>query len=170
LLSAVRTVVLPRGEPVRLSRWVFIPVRDLFRVRLRFTETYGERDRIMALYGPIAVLSLAFAWLVRVLLGYTGVDWALGGRGWRGAFDLSASSLFTFGFVKPNGLPQTILACTEAIFGLGLLALLISYLPSMYAAFSRRESLVALLEVRAGNPPSVVEMMIRFHAIHGLEE
>jgi hypothetical protein len=39
----------------------------------------------------------------------------------------------------------------------------------MYSAFSRRESAVTLLEVRAGNPPSAVEMLLRFYRIHGLD-
>ena len=49
------------------------------------------------------------------------------------------------------------------------MALLIAYLPTMYAAFSRREALVTLLEVRAGSPPSALTMLIRFHLIHGLD-
>jgi hypothetical protein len=170
LLSAVRAVVLPRGEVVNLSRWVFLAWRDVFRVALRFTHTFDQRDRVMALYGPVALLTLPFAWLVLVLLGFMLLFWGLGAHSWRLAFELSGSSVFTFGYVSPGGLPQTVLAFSEAIFGLGLLALLISFLPSIYAAFSRREQQVALLETRAGNPPSVVELMRRFYTIHGLEQ
>ena len=169
LLSAVRAVVLPRGEVVSLSRWVFVPISELFRLRLRLAKTWDERDHILALYGPIGLLSLPFAWLVLVLVGYMGMFWAFGGHGLRHVFELSGSSLFTFGFVTPGPLPETVLAFSEAIFGLGLLALLIAFLPSIYAAFSRREQLVALLEVRAGNPPSVVELLRRFYIIHGLD-
>ena len=50
-----------------------------------------------------------------------------------------------------------------------LVAVLIAYLPTMYAAFSRRETAVTLLEVRANTPPSAVEMILRFNRIHGLE-
>ena len=39
----------------------------------------------------------------------------------------------------------------------------------MYAAFSSREEFVNLLEVRAGNPPSSVEMLLRFNRIGGLD-
>jgi hypothetical protein len=53
--------------------------------------------------------------------------------------------------------------------GLILVALLIAYLPTMYAAFSRREQLVNMLEVRAGSPPSALEMLLRFHRNQGLE-
>ena len=40
----------------------------------------------------------------------------------------------------------------------------------MYSAFSRREQVVNMLEVRAGNPPSAVEMLLRFHRNQGLEK
>jgi hypothetical protein len=50
-----------------------------------------------------------------------------------------------------------------------LVALLIAYLPTMYAAFQRREAAVTLLEVRAGSPPSAIEMILRYHRLHGLD-
>jgi hypothetical protein len=40
----------------------------------------------------------------------------------------------------------------------------------MYSAFSRREQVVNMLEVRAGSPPSALEMLLRFHRNHGLEK
>ncbi len=50
---------------------------------------------------------------------------------------------------------------SAALLGLILVALLIAYLPTMYAAFTRRETQVELLEVRAGSPPSPWEMIGR---------
>jgi hypothetical protein len=46
-----------------------------------------------------------------------------------------------------------------------LVALLIGYLPTIYAAFTRREAAVTLLEVRAGSPPSAVELITRAHRL-----
>ena len=54
--------------------------------------------------------------------------------------------------------------------GLTLIALLITYLPSIYAAFSKREAAVQKLDVRAGTPPSAVTMIVRFHQIGWLDE
>jgi hypothetical protein len=169
LLSAVRAVVLPRGDVVLLSRIVFVGWRDLFRLIVRPLKTYEQRDSVFALYAPVALLTLPMAWLILVLAGYTGMDWALGGRSVRQAFELSGSAVTSLGSARAGALPQTVLAYSEAVFGFGLLALLIAYLPSMYAAFSRREASVALLEVRAGSPPSVAQMMRRFQLIHGLD-
>ncbi|MCA1690645.1 MAG: hypothetical protein LC733_00025 [Actinobacteria bacterium] len=168
--SAVRTVVLPRGIPARLSSFIFVNVRKVFRLRLRGTAGYEDRDRVMALYGPLSLLTLALAWLVIVLGGYGAMFWALGAQPVREAFTLSGSSLFTLGFVRPDDLPKVALAFSEAALGLTLAALLITYLPSVYAAFSRREAMVTLLEVRAGSPPSGVEMLERFSRIDWLDE
>jgi hypothetical protein len=66
-------------------------------------------------------------------------------------------------------MPTHLVAFTEATVGLGLVALLISYLPSIYGSFQRRELLVARLTTRAGNPPSAVEMIVRHRALRGLE-
>src|SRR5690606_38128154 len=53
----------------------------------------------------------------------------------------------------------------EAFIGLGLVALLIAYLPTIYANFSRREAEVMKLETRAGSPPSAKVFLLRLHAI-----
>jgi len=46
-----------------------------------------------------------------------------------------------------------------------LVAMLISYLPTMYSAFSQREEGVSLLEVRAGSPPTAPELVWRLHGL-----
>jgi hypothetical protein len=151
--SAVRTVVLPRGIPAKIATSVFLTVRLIFRVRLFRASTYERRDRVMAMYAPLSLLTLALVWLVIVGVGYTLMFLALGGRSLRVSLELSGSSLFTLGFLHPLDLPKVLLAFSEAAIGLTLLALLITYLPSLYGAFSRREVGVAHLEVRAGSPP-----------------
>jgi hypothetical protein len=168
LNGAVRTLVLPRGETVLSTALIFTLTRLLFRPWTSSARDYAERDRVMALYAPITLLLLPIFWLVWVLVGYTAMFWAVGVRPWSAAFKVSGSSLLTLGFADVITLDQTILAFTEAALGLGLVALLIAYLPSMYAAFSRRERAVSLLEVRAGSPPSAIEMIVRAHRIRNL--
>ncbi|HLQ32627.1 MAG TPA: hypothetical protein VK457_08060 [Chloroflexota bacterium] len=170
IISAIRSFVLPRGVPDGLSRAVFTGVRSLFNLRTWRVRTYLQRDRAMALYAPVSLLVLPVVWLVFVGAGYSCMFWALSLPTWTDAIELSGSSLLTLGFANIGSFPRALIAFSEAIIGLGLVALLISYLPTMYSAWSRREEAVALLEVRAGSPPSAPELLIRFHRIDGLDQ
>jgi hypothetical protein len=168
--SAVRTVVIPRGIPSRLTRFVFFQMRRLFRLRARPRASYERRDRVMALYAPVSLLMLVITWLTIVLLAYTAMYWGLGGRSLREAFTLSGSAVLTLGFAHPTDLPATALVFTEAAMGLILLALLITYLPSIYGVFSRRENMVAGMELRGGSPPTAVEILRRSWRVDGFQK
>ncbi|MSP13371.1 MAG: hypothetical protein EXR62_10500 [Chloroflexi bacterium] len=170
LISAIRSFVLPRSARDQLSRAVFLTTRFFFTLRTRRAVSYEERDAIMALYAPVSLLILPAVWLVVVQFGYMCMYWALGVNSWRAAFLLSGSSLLTLGFAPVEGIPRTMLVFSEAAIGLVLVALLIAYLPTMYAAFSKREAAVNMLEVRAGSPPSAVEMFERFNRLHRLDQ
>jgi hypothetical protein len=167
VLSAVETLVVPRAIPLRITRAVFLAMRALFGLRGRRATSFRERERDMALYGPLSLFTLAASWLTLTGLGYMLMYWSLGVRPWRAAMALSGSSIFTLGFAAPRTFPTTVLVFSEAIFGIGLLAMLISYLPSVYQSFSRREATVAALDVRAGTPPTAATMLIRFSTIEG---
>lgn len=168
LFSAIKTFVLPRAARDPISRLVFTFFRRLFYARSNKLKTYEQRDRLMAYFAPVSLLMMVPVWYVLITFGYTAMFWVVGAGSLFRSFRDSGSSLFTLGFEPVNALAPSLLAFSEAGIGLLLVALLISYLPTMYAAFSRREAAVTLLEVRAGNPPSAVEMLSRYQRIHGL--
>ena len=170
LSSALSTFVLPRAARSQLNRIVFGLLRRIINFILHFAKAYPRRDAIMAYYAPIGLMLLVPTWYVLISLGFTAVYWSLGAGDWLTSFRLSGSSLFTLGFANADGLTLAIFEFIEAMLGLLLVGLLISYLPTMYSAFSRREQVVNMLEVRAGSPPSAVEMLLRFHRNHGLEK
>jgi hypothetical protein len=167
VLSAVRTFVVPRGDNDRLSRVAFLGVRRAFNLVARPSRPYAERDRVMAYYGPIALMLLPAFWLMLLILGFGAIYWALG-MPVTDALEVSGSSLLTLGFFRPSVTYGDIVSFIEAALGLALVALLISYLPTIYGSFSRRELQVSLLEVRADSPPSPVVMITRMHRLHGL--
>ena len=168
--AAVRSLVLPRGSFVSLTRIIWVSSRHVFNFFARMSKTYEGRDRVMALYAPITLLLQPGVWLAMVVTGFMFMFHALGVSSWRQAFSESGSSLFTLGFVHPRDLPTTALAFLEAAIGLGVLALFIAYLPNIYNAFSHREVLVAKLSARAGTPPSAIEFHIRVTRIFELTE
>jgi hypothetical protein len=169
LRSAVRTFVLPRGVNDSLTRMVVLSVMRLFLLVASPKRTFAFRDRVMALFAPVALLCLPVVWVVVVTCGYVGMFWAAEAGDAAQSFTLSASSLVTLGFATPRGVPQVTLAFSEATIGVLMLALLVAYLPTIYSAFSKRELAVTLLEVRAGSPPSAVETITRFHVLGRLD-
>ena len=171
VFSAIQTFVLPRSANDRLSRFVFGATLSVFRLLLRKTRTYQQRDRIMAFFAPIGLLTLIPTYLILIFLGFAGMYWALGNVGSiEQALKVSGSSIVTLGYAAPDDLADGLLMFAEAAIGLILVAVLIAYLPMMYTAFQRREQAVTLLEVRAGSPPSAVELILRYHRIHGLDQ
>lgn len=169
LTSAIRTFVLPRSAPDRIVRSVFVVIRGLFDLRAHNATTYEQRDQIMAMYAPLALMALPVVWLVLVAIGGVLIYWALKVVTVYDAVLFSASAVLTLGAAPINGLLQTGIAFAEAVIGLLLTAILIAYLPTMYSAFSARETLVAMLEVRAGSPPTPSTMFQRFSRLQNLQ-
>jgi hypothetical protein len=168
-LSILRTVVLPRGVPARLARVTFLAVRSVLMLRLRFgrhRRDYLTRDRVLALQGPLGVFGQLLLWSSLLLLCFAALFWSMtesgsAAHGIAHSFELSGSSMLTLGTEEPQGLWAQCLSFAAAGVGLVLLALVISYLPSLYGAFSQREALISKLVVRAGAPPTGARLLAR---------
>jgi len=165
VLSAVRTTVLPRSVQVSISRWVYRLVRVAFLIGSGPSRSFATRDRVLALYAPVSLLMLPIIWLIFIGGAYSLMYWALDTTSFMDAVSLSGSSITTLGFTPADSNVERLLAFTEAGWGLILITLMITYLPSLYSTFSKRETQVALLEVRAGDPPAAVNMLLRYHRI-----
>jgi hypothetical protein len=162
--AVIRTFVVPRGQQVTFTFVVFRVVRWVLLLFARPQSSYERRDRVMAFYAPIALLTLPAVFLFVVFVAFTMMFSATTHADWRSGAEESGSSLFTLGFQRPDDFGPTLLVFLEAAIGLGLLAILIAYLPTIYGAFSRRETLVNELAVRAGTPPKGWEILERGQA------
>ena len=169
-LSAVATLVVPRGVAARLTRIVFLVVRRAFDLRMKLARTYEQGESSMAWYAPLSLLLLAAIWLALIGGGFTAIFFGLGTGSLVQSFEASASSLTTLGFVGVDGFAQITAGAVCAALGLLLLALLISYLPTIYSSFQRREALVTRAAMQAGSPPSGIELLVRFQRLSGLDE
>ncbi|WP_375434239.1 hypothetical protein [uncultured Hymenobacter sp.] len=159
LSAAIRSFVLPRNEVVKLNGYVFKGLRIIFNFAASFHSTFGRRDRVQAHYAPVALVALPIAWLAVISAGFTMIYWSLYEGDWLECYQLSGSSLLTLGTHKTRGPIITVFTFAEATMGLLLMTLLISYLPTIYQAFSRREIVVSRLELRAGTPPSACALL-----------
>lgn len=148
--AAVRNFMLPRASKVRLSQWVGRSVGRVFTAIASPRRSYHFRDRVLALRPVATLLTLQAVWLFLVYAGFVLILWGVHEEvSWNDAMRESGSGLFTLGFATPDGVPL-FLVYAEALIGLTLMALLISYLPTIYAAFQKREFMVAKLAVRSG--------------------
>lgn len=169
LLSAIQTVVVPRATATRISRLMFVGLRRVMDVIAPPRRSFEFRDRVMALYAPLGLVMLPGAWIVLVTAGFGMMQWAAGVRPFIDAIFTSGSSVTTLGLIRPDGTDRLAFAVVEAVIGLGLVSLMISYLPTIYSAFNRRETLVGMLEVRAGLPPSPQVLLTRYQRIGWLD-
>src|SRR3954452_15233320 len=93
--AAIRTFVLPRGVVVSLTRIISRAVRNVFSLVLRPIDTYEARDRVLAMYAPVALLVLPATFLVAIYVGFAGIFYAFMDITFTTALRFSGSSLFT---------------------------------------------------------------------------
>jgi hypothetical protein len=162
--SVIGTVVVPRRIRSLLPRAVAIAVDAAFHYIADRFDTYEPRDRLLAAEAPIQLIMQIVAWLAAYEVGFALLLWPfVGDAGLVGAFELAGSSLCTLGYLAPHDGAPIGLSDLAALIGLGTVALQIGYLPTLYAAFNRREALVTLLDSRAGVPSWGPEMLARSH-------
>ena len=114
-------------------------------------------------------MTLPAVWVTLAVAGFALVFWGTGVNPVSEAIAISGSSLTTLGFERPDGLAREIVSIVEAALGLGLVALLISYLPSIYSRVPTRERVVGGLQARAGLPPTPVKLYRRYVSIGWLD-
>ena len=166
LISALETVVLPRNGFTRIARFVFA-VAD--RILVHKWRNKDREINLRALYAPVALVSLPLVWMLTVTFGFSFIFWSISHDTAQRSFEISGSSLFTLGFAEPDGTARIWLTFVEATIGLGLVALLISYLPTIYAAHHEREKGISVLKPFAGTPPSPVNLLANLQLLDALD-
>jgi hypothetical protein len=162
------TVVVPRPTPgwFRIGRYI---VRGSWRGLRAIRDGRPDRsyDTILGLFAPAATVVLLAAWLASLIVGYGLILYALRDQLQPVPPDLgtaiyfAATSLLTIGFgdIVAVGAPARIAVVTAAVGGLGAVALVVTFLFSLYGSYQRREIQVVALQAAAGAPPSAVALL-----------
>src|SRR5262249_37012289 len=139
-----------------------------------------RREGWLALYGPLSLIILMGVWAGVLIIAFALLQWAAasqlagpGNQGFGQDMYFSGTTFFTLGLgdVRPDSTPARALAVVEAGMGFAFLAMVLSYLPVLYQAFSRREVSISLLDARGGTPPTAAELIRRnSDAMHELEQ
>ncbi|HXY91439.1 MAG TPA: hypothetical protein VEP49_03110 [Acidimicrobiia bacterium] len=168
--SVVFTLVLPRAVvgPGRIAIVITRMVRRAFFALSRFARTYEQKDAVLAPIGPVAVLAQLVAWLVLLgaafvvmLVPYT--------HDLADAISEVGAAMFTLGLARSARFTNDTIVIFAAASGFVIIALQIAYLPSLYSAFNRRETLITMLVSRAGEPSWGPEILIR-HQLVGIDD
>ncbi len=180
LIDSFETTVLPRRVTHR-----FRFARLFYRTNWRLSRAVAlrippgkRREAFLAVFGPLSLFGLLVAWVCGLVLGFALFHWSIGTRlqltGDSPSFATylywSGGTFFTLGYgdITPLDPLGRLLAVVESGTGFGFLAAVIGYLPVLYQSFSRREGLIALLDARAGSPPSGSQLLIRLGAAHNV--
>jgi hypothetical protein len=159
--SVVGTLIVPRPLASWLTRLADRIVLTVYRWLTRRTTDYKRRDRIHATQASAILLTQLVGWLGIFIAGFTLLLWPWNGASVTSALTDAGSSVFTLGFSEPRGAPPAVIVFLAAGTGLVVVALQIGYLPTLYAAFNRRETEVALLTSRSGAPAWGPELLAR---------
>ncbi len=171
--DAFETIVLPRrvARPIRLTRLFYQVTNIGWKVIGRLIRKSAIREAYLGSLGPFSLLALIVFWAVLFVFGFGLLFWGLAlpinATGQTINFltylYLSGTTFFTLGLgdITPMpGMARTLIVIEVAL-GFIFLALVISYVPIIYQAFSRRELRISLLDARAGSPPTAVELLRR---------
>jgi hypothetical protein len=173
--SLTETLIVTRSVRSRLTRWVDHVVDEAYQLVVgRFADAPGDsyehrqsaylrRDRLLATQAAAILLTQLAAWLIVAYVGFSLLLWPFAANGAISAFIDAGSSLFTLGFAVPAGAVPAVIVFLAAAVGLVILTLQIAYLPTLYSAFNRRETEVALLNARGGFPSWGPELLARTH-------
>ncbi len=164
------TIVVPRPTPgwFRIGRYL---VRGSWRAIRAFAGSGADRgpawERLLGLFGPAATLGLLVAWLITLIVGFGLILFGLRDQldpvptNLGSALYFSATSVLTIGYgdIVANGPAARIIVVAAAACGLGVVALVVTFLFALYASYQRRETAVVLLQAKAGAPLSAVVLL-----------
>jgi hypothetical protein len=171
------SLVLPRRitRRWRLARLYYRSSWRLWRAACELIPAGRYRENALSIFGPLSLFGLFACWVAALIAGFALVHWGQGslpgelGGDFRQCLYHSGETFFTLGYgdVTPTTYPGKVVAVVEAGTGFGFMAIIIGYLPVLYQAFSRREQNIALLDARAGSPPTASEL---FRRANGLDD
>lgn len=167
--SVVRTVIVPRAVPSRLSAVIAWAVQGATTFLARTRTDYLDRDLILAQAAPLFLVLRLVVWIGLLVLGFSLLFWCSGHGDYAAAIRLSASSILPLGLSHAESGLSTAIAFLESASGVIVVALQISYLPTLYGSFNRRETLVTMLDSSSGSPPWGPEILARHALIDNLD-
>jgi len=161
--SVIGTIIVPRPVGSWLSRLVDRLVTGAYRLVVAPIGDFKRRDRVLAGQAAAILLAQLIAWLGMFFIGYSLLFWPFLRAGITSAFTTAGPALWEIGSSSVQGAAENAILDIASLTGIVTITLQIAYLPTLYSAFNRRETEVALLNARAGVPSWGPELLARTH-------
>ena len=161
----------PRHAPASVEQLAHLALSAVVYRRRAILQDRGQRENFLGVLGPLLLFVRFGVWALALILGFALLQWGAGeliaspdGAATFGTLlYYSGTTFFTvaLGDLTPLAAWPRALNILEAATGFMFLGLVISYLPTFYADYARREARISQLDAWASSPPSAGELLSR---------
>ena len=180
LWEAFESIILPRRvvRRVRVTAFLYFLMWQPWSAMAGRIRKNRRREKLLSFFGPLSLILLLAIWAFGLVVGFAFIHYAVGttagSKALQGIWaDLyySGTTFFTLGLgdLSPATGMGRLTTVIQSGVGLGYVAMVISYLPVLYQAFSRREVNISMLDARAGTPPTAGELLRRHREAENME-
>lgn len=180
LWETFETIILPRRVTrlLRVTSFIHFITWRPWAALAGLIKKNRRREKLLAFFGPLSLLLLMGVWTFGIILGFALIHYGAGTTfdnqrltGFWSNLYFSGTTFFTLGLgdLSPTTGLGRALSVVQSGVGLGFFAMVISYLPVLYQAFSRREVNISMLDARAGTPPTAGELLRRHREAGDME-
>lgn len=151
------------------SLWIVWPaIGDLL-----YAKNPDRYEDFLATYAPFFLITIQAIWVAMLVLGWGLIFYGIRGElrpanlSFEDTVYFAGASLLTIGYgdIVPHDALARAGSIVCAVSGLGIMAILISFLFSIFAAFQQRERFVVTIGARAGVPPSGLGLLLAHAAV-----
>ncbi len=170
LADVFQSVVVPRsvGSRYRPSALISRNGWRWWRAGALRIADAEQREDTLAMFAPFLLTTQLVTWVTLLIVGYGLLFWALRAGlsphpSLGGCIYFAGATLTTIGYgdIVPVWALDRFIAIFAAASGLGVVAVVTTFLFQTFAAFQKREAFVVTISERTGAPPSGLEFVLR---------
>lgn len=163
------SVIVPRPVRSRL-RVSFHISRQGWRLWRWFSNAFvsdANREDVLGTFAPAMLVTLSTVWVILLIFGYGLMFFGLRAQvhdveSFGSALYFAGTSLLTIGFgdIVPTGPATRILSVAAGATGFSVVAVITTFLFSIFGSFQTREAFILTFGARGGSPPSAVDLIL----------